>query len=836
MVESNTKKGSGKEAQKNRNGRGNSAPSSKRKTPTLGKFTLAGLLLAIALSAAIGYGGYQWVLEERTAKLERLSREYALASSTAVAERLAEYQTRLHEFAQQPASTAALTNADPDAIASLQQQLQNEFPEAVRTRVLPKTTPALQSAEQFALRFAEMDMVRRAERGEAVLPEAAKVDDQWQFALVAPVSSSADTDEPALGTVLVSLPIEIFAPVLEQASQNLGRTELQQSFNSRQHSLLLGAGAGQFGEPQIADIPLSYWQVNFTPSQRLWQQTQTDLTLPVGIWLTISVICLALAAIVGRWLDHTNRAAVPYKQSLEKETGTARAAGTSKATGELDDILDIDISDEDEALLGLESGQTPAKPEPTPPAPPAAPDIAAADIPQNIFRAYDIRGLAETEITPQLAQQIGQALGSEALENGQKALIVARDARTHGPVLTEHLVRGILSSGCNVINIGVVPTPLMYFATETLPQTQSGVMVTASHNSAEYNGFKVVIAGHARSEDDIQNLRQRILTSNFRSGQGTEEAADVVPAYIDAIKSDLTLAGAPHIVLDAGNSVAGTVAPDLFEQLGCQVTQLHCELDGNFPNHEPDPSIAVNLQDLIAKVLEVQADLGVAFDGDGDRLTVVTSSGEIIWADRLLMLFAKDIVAHHPGADVVFDVKSSRQLESVINGFGGRPVMWKTGHAPMRAKMVESGALVGGEYSGHIFIKDRWYGFDDGIYAAARLVEIMSSQEADLDSLFAEFPPLLSTPEIRIAVAEDKKFAIVRQLTESSDFADAKLITLDGLRAEYPNGWGLVRASNTSSDLTLRFEAETEDELHRLKSLFAQALKKVDSSIDISWS
>lgn len=458
--------------------------------------------------------------------------------------------------------------------------------------------------------------------------------------------------------------------------------------------------------------------------------------------------------------------------------------------------------------------------------------LAQALVPEHIFRCYDIRGLVGDEITNDLALQIGKALGSEAIEQGESTLLVARDARVHSPILIENLIRGIISTGCKVLNIGTVPTPLLYYAVEVLEQTSSGVMVTASHSPAEYNGFKVVMKGKSRTEQDIQAVRTRILKQDFRQGIGSEESTSVIEQYIDSIFSDVALAGEITIVIDAGNGVTGKVAPQLFEELGCQVIPLYCDLDGTFPHHGPDPSVEANLQDLIAKVKEHNADLGVAFDGDGDRLTVVTSTGQVIWADRLLMLFARDILARNPGADVVFDVKSSRQLNSVISSSGGRPIMWKTGHAPMRAKVMETGALVGGEFSGHIFIKDRWYGFDDGMYAAARLLEVMSLRGESLDQIFAEFPQLKSTPEIRVPIAEKNKFNVITRLVEQGEFGDAKKITLDGLRVEFSYGWGLVRASNTGAELTLRFEAETDEQLHQIKTLFIREIHKIDSSIE----
>ncbi|MBU3068743.1 phosphomannomutase/phosphoglucomutase [Aestuariicella sp. G3-2] len=494
------------------------------------------------------------------------------------------------------------------------------------------------------------------------------------------------------------------------------------------------------------------------------------------------------------------------------------------------DILDLHVSEEDQDLLGLEESERVAQN-----AARRAPAESAEQIelPDEVFRSYDIRGLAETQITPTLARQVGKAIASEALAAGDTGLFVARDGRNHSPELCEALIEGILSTGCDAINLGAIPTPLLYFATCELAESNSGVMVTASHNSAEYNGFKMVINGHTLADGDVQNIKTRIQTGDVFKGTGIETSQQVIPEYIDRIFSDVALAGDVKLVIDAGNGITGDVAPQLFEELGCEVEPLFCDIDGSFPNHDPDPTIEANLQDLIRTVQSTGADLGVAFDGDGDRLVLVTPKGQIIWPDRLLMLFAKDIVARNPGADVLFDVKCTRELNSLVSSYGGRPIMWKAGHSHMKTKMQETGALVGGEMSGHIFIKDRWYGFDDGMYAAARLLEIMTLRDQGIDSLFDSFPNLPSTPELKIPVAETRKFELVKQLIQEGDFQNGKPITIDGLRVDFSKGWGLVRASNTSAALTLRFEAETREVLTQLQQLFKRELLKIDSSLDV---
>lgn len=424
-------------------------------------------------------------------------------------------------------------------------------------------------------------------------------------------------------------------------------------------------------------------------------------------------------------------------------------------------------------------------------------------------------------------------MGTLAQHLGEESLLVGRDGRNSSELLSNCLVAGILDSGCNSTGLGLVPSPLLYYACAKGQDTSSGIMVTASHNPPEYNGFKIMLKGRPLAEDKLQKLRQLMRKGPFRSGQGSSREQDVRENYIEEIFNNVALAGRPHLVVDAGNGAASLLAPRLFERLGCAVTPLFCEIDGDFPNHAPDPSRPENLRQLIEKVAETGADLGVALDGDGDRLTLISSSGRIAWADQLVMLLAKDILARNPGADIVFDVKSSRALAQLVSQYGGRPIMWKPGHAPMKTKMLETGAILGGELSGHIFIEDRWFGFDDGIYAAARILEIMSLREQSLDQLLDSLPQLTSTPEILVSVDESEKFALIEKLKEQGDFGDADINTIDGLRIEYAAGWGLVRASNTSAALTLRFEAESDEALEHIRQQVMGQLKKLDPKLAV---
>jgi phosphomannomutase/phosphoglucomutase len=427
---------------------------------------------------------------------------------------------------------------------------------------------------------------------------------------------------------------------------------------------------------------------------------------------------------------------------------------------------------------------------------------------------------------------IGRAIGSEALQRGRDTIVVGRDGRLSGPALSEALIEGIIATGCNVKDIGCVPTPVLYFATYSL-DTQSGVVVTGSHNPPDYNGLKIVIDGETLSGESIQDLRERIEAANFISGQGSVETVDVLPDYIERIHGDVSLARPLKVVVDCGNGVAGGVAPELFRVLGCEVTELFCEVDGNFPNHHPDPSKAENLEDLITAVRDGAADIGLAFDGDGDRLGVVTSAGTVIWPDRVLMLYARDILERNPGGQIIYDVKCTRFLDAMIREHGGKPLMWKTGHSFIKAKIKESGALLAGEMSGHIFIKERWYGFDDGLYAGARLLEILAKDPRASVDVFADLPDSVNTPELNVAMQEGEPQAFIERLLENAHIEGASISTIDGLRADFEDGWGLVRASNTTPVLVLRFEADNDAALQRIMDEFRRVMLQVNADLSL---
>ena len=457
---------------------------------------------------------------------------------------------------------------------------------------------------------------------------------------------------------------------------------------------------------------------------------------------------------------------------------------------------------------------------------------AIHNLPREIFKAYDIRGIVGKTLTGEVVEAIGHAIGSEAVARGQHAIAIGRDGRLSGTEFAVALARGIQKSGTHVIDVGRVATPMVYFAAYHL-NTHCAVMITGSHNPPDYNGLKMVLAGETLSGDTIQSLRARIEQNNFSHGAGNYSQYDISGEYTARIASDIKLARPLNITVDCGNGVAGDFAATLYRRLGCTVTELFCEVDGNFPNHHPDPSQPENLQDLITALASNESEIGLAFDGDGDRLGVVTKNGNIIYPDRQLMLFAADVLSRNPGAEIIFDVKSTRNLFSWIRKHDGKPTLWKTGHSLVKAKMRETGALLAGEMSGHIFFKERWYGFDDGLYAGARLLECLSHQP-NANATLNGLPNSVNTPELHINLKEGENYALIAQLRNDARFTGAHdIITIDGLRVEYADGFGLMRSSNTTPVIVLRFEADDEVALNRIQADFRRVLLTANPNLQL---
>ncbi len=453
----------------------------------------------------------------------------------------------------------------------------------------------------------------------------------------------------------------------------------------------------------------------------------------------------------------------------------------------------------------------------------------------SIFKAYDIRGIVGKTIDETFAEHLGRAFGSEAILAGEKAVAVGRDGRLSGPGLSAALIRGLASTGLDVVDLGPVTTPMLYYVAATRGQhgCHSGIQVTGSHNPKDYNGFKMVLAGRAIYGDEIQNLRRRIEAERYFSGPGRSAAMDIQAEYLHRITSDCKLARPMKIVVDSGNGIPGASSPGILRALGCEVRELYSEVDGDFPNHHPDPSKPENLADLIHVVKTTDAELGLAFDGDGDRLGIVTKDGQIIYPDRQIMLLAVDVLKRNPGATVIYDVKCTQRLAPVIREAGGVPLMFKTGHSLIKAKLKETGAPFAGEMSGHIFFKERWYGFDDATYTAARVLEILSRSK-NPSAVLNALPTSFNTPELNVPCAEGEPARLVTELQKSARFPGAEITTIDGLRADYKDGFGLIRASNTTPVLVMRFEGHTEQALHRIESDFMAALRAVKPDAQIA--
>ena len=453
-------------------------------------------------------------------------------------------------------------------------------------------------------------------------------------------------------------------------------------------------------------------------------------------------------------------------------------------------------------------------------------------ITEDIFRAYDIRGVVENALTPDAVQQIGQAFATEALSQNQKTVVIARDGRLSSPELARRLSEGLRAGGCDVIDIGMVPTPVLYYATHKL-KTGTGIMVTGSHNPPQYNGLKMLIAGNTLYGDGIKALYHMIAEGRVSNGEGSHIEKDMVPEYLDTIVNDIKLDKPLDIAIDCGNGVAGVLATELFTRLGCNVTELFCEVDGNFPNHHPDPSKPENLIDLQNAMKQNALDIGLAFDGDGDRVGILDDKQNIIWADRQMMLYSADVLKRKPGALIIYDIKSTTNLESYIKNLGGVPLMWKTGHSFIKAKMKETGAELAGEMSGHIFFKERWFGFDDGLYSAARMLEIISQHDESTSAIFEALPDSFNTPELQINFDEGQHYKFMNKFIDEAKFEDADIITIDGLRVNYADGWGLIRPSNTTPCLVLRFEANNEATLAEIQSTFREQILSVDNSLKL---
>ena len=752
--------------------------------------------------------------------------------------------------------TQLVDDDDATAIALEEARVRETIPNALRVRMIRLGEARVDRDSQPPFTFTSLDLVNRIEAGENVFPEAINANGRWVMSLAAPIKRPFEST--VHGTLFLYLDMNAisdgFSPQLP------GGLRLLQTFSNSPGIDIMAIGDITDSDKQVRALDNPNWHLEFYPSSSLVTAVPAGMLLYFVPALAALLIALSLTMIgIARFaasltsdLEHLERqildaAAGNYQQSKTYSIAAFNAldqqlkrfgkvpppskqslpessvleAGDSATNAAIDPVSQVPVAAEMDLL---DTDVMPATEIPTEPA-----SIVETDL-SLIFRAYDIRGVVGQTLTPEVIYKIGLAIGSEAAQTGETSMLVGADGRLSSPDVMGTLIDGILATGIDVLSLGAVPTPVLYFGTHTT-QTRSGVMITGSHNPPEYNGFKIVLDGRTLVETDIARLYERFLSEDFSSGAGTLTEIDIREDYIDAIADDIVVAKPLRVVVDCGNGIAGEIAPDVFMNLGCEVIPLYCEVDGNFPNHHPDPTVAANLADLILTVKSQQADIGIALDGDGDRLVAVTGSGEIVSPDLLLMLFAKDVVSRNPGSDVVYDVKCTRHLNSIISGFGGRPIICRSGHSYLKEKMTETNAVLGGEFSGHICFKERWYGFDDGLYAGARLLEIVGSQTAGLDQLMAEFPQTVSTPEIQIPISDSVKFRIVDALIDNNQFDDGSISLIDGIRVDYSDGWGLVRASNTSPCLTLRFEADDTTSLNRIQNLFRENLLSIDEGL-----
>ncbi len=879
---------SGKKAAKNG---ADGAPEQAKSKGSLLKTLLPGILGCTLVVAGAVAGIYLMVLQESGNETQAA---FARAKAQDYVHTFSQQALTLHRMVVATAGSDRVKTPtiarDEDTLETIERSLEQQFPGVSNVEVFLRGKARKNDDTDPPISFAQLDLITRAEKKEAPRPEVHPHGNSRYLTVAAPIKDG----EKVLGSVFATFDLKNLTDNLAKVENDWGYLELVQQFGNNEAFVFFSSGnkSAASNPEATAEGPVTHWQARFHPSIAAnIPARKSGIFFALGGGAVVLVLVFALVSFLLVRKALTNNATLMAKhfsaltshdkhntvytleiftslgQTIERlfreyDSQVRHQALKAKdsAPGEgadamgrdpmfqKDDVLDIDINDDDSSIFSGDDGSDPLAfdDDESPDAMDldvvemadtggeAVPMHEGRSVPAEIFRAYDIRGIVGQNLDEGIANSVGLAVGSEAIAQGQTSILVARDGRNSSSNMAEALVNGLMSTGIKVIDIGMVPTPVLYYATKTL-DTQSGVMVTGSHNPPDYNGFKIVIADQTLSGDQIQGLRERIEGGKLSQGDGNYETYDITNDYADRILNDVVLAKPMKVVIDCGNGVTGMMATDIMNNLGCMVTTLNGDVDGNFPNHHPDPGNPDNLQQLIQTVQEQGAELGIAFDGDGDRLGVVTGSGKIIWPDRLLMLYARDLLSRNPGSDIIYDVKCTRDVAELVSNLGGRAIMNPSGHSLMKAKMAETGAAVGGEFSGHIFFNDRWYGFDDGIYSAARLLEVLSMEPMGVEEVFAELPEKLSTPEIAIPVGEDKKFALMKRLSEQGQFNDGNMVTLDGIRVDYPDGWGLIRASNTSPNLVARFEADSEDALERIKSIFSDQIKAIDASVDVTF-
>lgn len=773
--------------------------------------------------------------------------------ATSVQQNLEQTKAKLAALAKD-AQTIELFKQDPDAaaLAATAAEKEPSFDQALKLRYLKPGVYPLNDDENPPLSYASLDMLNKAETTSQINTEVHLFGALNQHIVM--IERVVNNAFELIGLLHLSMNVSLLDELFQGIKLEDGYAELTQRAAGK---TLVLAKAGNESQKQGAATTVSvndtrwiiaYWSGS---GSLMSDDGSSSSSMP------IILIILALLIIGGGVyfvLFKKGSSSSEGEGDLLTYEGAVRAIAEGAHAGaeqliphlpKADRItanlkpLSQGINTDDATMIAVPSNQSEAAeaevtdqadtiditadPEENTPSEPEQPQIAPV-----IFRAYDIRGVVGDTLTESAVYEIARAIGSMAHERGQQGIVVARDGRDSSPALCEALIKGLTSTGRDVIDVGMVPTPVLYFATHHL-ETGSGVMITGSHNAAEYNGLKIMLGGNTLSGDDIKEIQSRTISGEHAVGQGDIRHADISADYVRRITEDIPVAlgSSLKIVVDCGNGVAGTLAPQLLNAIGHDVIELYCDIDGKFPNHHPDPSQPENLKDLVDKVKAEGADVGFAFDGDGDRLGLVDAEGNIIWPDRQLMLLAKDVLSRNQGANIIFDVKCSRYLKSIIESNGGVPLMWKTGHSFIKNKMKEVDAPLAGELSGHIFFKERWYGFDDALYTAARFIEIFTNAKETPTELFAELPEGISTPELRVPLPEDQHVGFMEELIDKMTVSGAEISDIDGLRIEYSDGWGLARPSNTSPNIILRFEGENEAALERIKSEFRAAIQLI---------
>jgi len=792
---------------------------------------MAGAVVVLSLFAAAAY-----FYQQSQAALVEEAHAQTIATQVAfrVEVALKNIAARMDVVAGDEHVLEILRGGNQAELNTLASEFLPSFPSIWTLRLIPGNVVSTDSSLEPPLGYADLDMLNRSVSTAKAVPAEVhgKGSKMANIVLVQPV---LDGNKEVIGHLMAYYRQKALTRWLTGSDAFPGRLELVQSIGGGQDLSLYSVGSvGEtFTGEYVVPVSGANWRVlAVTDLGRIQAPLQTLMVLGAMLLGALFASALLVYGLHGRYRQALRRDLATIKRFLDGRT----AASIDNVNVEVEELretvtalwqTDVDTSFSATEGLATESGVD-LDLELTDDA--EAQAVPTLELPMQIFRAYDIRGVVGQDFTPEIVKALGQAFGSEAYEQGQQTVVVGRDGRPSGQELSNALVAGLRNSGRDVKDLGMVPTPILYFATHFLGSS-SGAMLTGSHNPPEYNGLKMVLNGDSLAGTQIQDLRERLRLGNLLTGSGEWDEVDLIADYISRVTSDINVERPLRLVVDCGNGAASEVAPQLLRELGCDVTELYCEVDGEFPNHHPDPSDPKNLEDLIKEVKSQEADVGLAFDGDGDRIGVVASDGTIIWPDRLMMLFAQDVLIRNPGAIVIYDVKSSTKLGHFIQDNGGRALMWKSGHSLIKARMKETGALLAGEFSGHICFKERWFGFDDALYAAARLVELLSYDPRTSAEIFEDFPDTLSTPELKASLPEGKSFAVMEALMADHDFGDARVIDIDGLRVEYGDSWGLVRASNTTPSLTFRFEADDKTAMRHVQDAFRSAVLKIDPSI-----